>query len=304
MNQPENHPSTANRWWIYQRERFPVIAHGILIAAFSSCAVLYAAQLTHTRPAPAAFLAAFITSFLYFLQLRIADEFKDFEEDARYRPYRPVPRGLVKLSELHSLFIFTAAIQLVVTLALHPPLIIFLLITWAYLTLMSVEFFARDWLKRRPITYLWTHMLIMPLVDLHATAFQWMPDPGVTEKPIVGLAFFLIASFFNGIVIEVGRKLRQPAEEEPGVPTYSKLWGQRTAATVWLACIFATTTFAALAATRIDHLNFVLGILAVPLILAIILATRFRQTTAKTYETASGIWTILLYLSLGILSYL
>jgi hypothetical protein len=27
-------------------------------------------------------------------------------------------------------------------------------------------FCVRDWLKARPITYLWTHMLIMPLVDL------------------------------------------------------------------------------------------------------------------------------------------
>ena len=34
------------------------------------------------------------------LQLRLADEFKDFEEDSRYRPYRPVPRGLVSLRDL------------------------------------------------------------------------------------------------------------------------------------------------------------------------------------------------------------
>ena len=40
---------------------------------------------------------AVVTSFLSFLQLRIADEFKDFDEDSRYRPYRPVPRGLVTL---------------------------------------------------------------------------------------------------------------------------------------------------------------------------------------------------------------
>ena len=29
------------RWWIYQRERFPVLAHGLLIAAFSSSAVCF-----------------------------------------------------------------------------------------------------------------------------------------------------------------------------------------------------------------------------------------------------------------------
>ena len=30
-----------NRWWIYQRERFPIVGHGALIAAFSLSAVCY-----------------------------------------------------------------------------------------------------------------------------------------------------------------------------------------------------------------------------------------------------------------------
>src|SRR5438128_957883 len=29
----------ANRWWIYQRERFPIVAHGPLVGAFSLSAV-------------------------------------------------------------------------------------------------------------------------------------------------------------------------------------------------------------------------------------------------------------------------
>ena len=42
----------------------------------------------------------FIVTFLQFLMVRIVDEFKDYEEDCKYRPYRPVPRGLIKLKEL------------------------------------------------------------------------------------------------------------------------------------------------------------------------------------------------------------
>jgi hypothetical protein len=118
MSEPGNRqaplPSHFSRWWTYQRERFPVFAHGILILAFSSSAVSFswllrshalAGQETGAvvlAPQPASlapFLVAFGTAFLFFLQLRIADEFKDFEEDSRYRPYRPVPRGLVSLRE-------------------------------------------------------------------------------------------------------------------------------------------------------------------------------------------------------------
>jgi len=157
------------RWWTYQKERFPIFQHGILVIAFSSSAVAYSAMLGGANdggivPAWSAFIVAFITVLIFFLQLRIADEFKDAEEDAKYRPYRAVPRGLVSLRELGYVFVGGMLIQLGLTLWLEPKLLILLLVTWGYLALMSVEFFARDWLKERHITYLWTHMLRLNLL--------------------------------------------------------------------------------------------------------------------------------------------
>ena len=78
----------AERWWIYQRERFPLLAHGSLVAVFSFSAVAYSSLLRGETSSPAlvTWLVAFVTSLAFFLQLRIADEFKDFEEDSRYRP--------------------------------------------------------------------------------------------------------------------------------------------------------------------------------------------------------------------------
>jgi len=35
---------------------------------------------------------------------------------------------------------------------------------------MSKEFFVADWLRRRPVLYMLSHMVIMPLVDLYATS--------------------------------------------------------------------------------------------------------------------------------------
>src|SRR5256714_14643558 len=143
----------ANRWWIYQRERFPVIAHGLLIAAFSSSAVCFSALLRSQQiyrikiPHPLSLLVAYATAFLFFLQLRIADEFKDFEEDSRYRPYRPVPRGLVSLRELGFVAAACALVQLGLALWLQPSMIGLLAIPWGYLALLSKEFFVGDWLK-------------------------------------------------------------------------------------------------------------------------------------------------------------
>ncbi|NWK54162.1 UbiA family prenyltransferase [Verrucomicrobiaceae bacterium N1E253] len=286
------------RWWTYQKERFPIFQHGPLVAAFSSCAVAYSSMLTGAPPVWQTFAIAFVTCLLFFLQLRIADEFKDAEEDATYRPHRAVPRGLVKLSELGVIFVIAAIIQLVIAWAYAPALVIVLVIAWAYLALMSVEFFARGWLKSRPVTYLWTHMLIMPIVDFYATACHWLPSG---EKPWGGLVFFLAASFCNGLVIEIGRKLRQAGGEETGVPTYSKLWGQQTAAWVWFGCLLSTTVFAVIAASFVHFAVPVFIVLCLLLLWAFKHTRHAHRTPSKTFELISGVWTLALYLSLGII---
>lgn len=292
----------ANRWWIYQRERFPVFAHGILIAAFSFSAVSFSSLLRrHIQlPSAATVLVAFGTSFLFFLQLRLADEFKDFEEDSRFRPYRPVPRGLVSLRELGVVWVLTAFIQLLLALWLQPSLVQLLAVVWVYLALMSKEFFIHEWLKAHPITYMVSHMVIIPLVDLYATACDWWP---VEAAPPPGLIWFLIVSYFNGMIIEIGRKIRAPQDEEKGVSTYSVLWGRTTAVRVWFGATVLTAVCAATAAYQIDFLGPATGLLLMLLSAAGLIALRFLNDPAtkkaKWIETFSGIWTLLMYLSLG-----
>lgn len=288
------------RWWIYQKERFPLAAHGPLIAAFSACAVSFSALL-RGAPVPGwqMFATAFGVCLLMFLQLRIADEFKDAEEDARWRPYRPVPRGLVKLGELRVLFILAALLQAALVFALDIRLMWVLGIAWTYLALMSVEFFCRDWLKKRPVIYLVSHMGIMPLVDFFGTACEWLPRG--TDAPS-GLGWFLAASFFNGIVIETGRKLRQPVDEEEGVETYSRLWGKSGAAMVWMGSLSATGICAVMAATRISFAIPVAVALGLVFFCAVAVAVPFVRgaLAGKKMEWVSAVWTLVLYLVLGL----
>lgn len=295
-----------NRWWIYQRERFPVLGHGPLILAFSASALTFSALLHGDRldapehPWLKAGIAAFLSCFLFFLQLRIADEFKDFEEDSRWRPYRPVPRGLVRLGELGWIFAGSACLQLLLALWLSPRLLLVLVPAWTYLALMSHEFFAREWLKARPITYLWTHMLIMPIVDFYATACHWLAQ-GLPAHP--GLKWFLLASFSNGILIETGRKLRSPSEEEEGVQTYTRLWGARRAPLVWLACQGATALLAVAAAHGVRFAGPVAAASAALFLVAALLVRRFLREfpgrSGKPFEAFTGLWTLAMYLLLG-----
>jgi 4-hydroxybenzoate polyprenyltransferase len=289
-----------NRWWIYQKERFPVFAHGPLIAAFSACAVAFSSMLRGAPPPGwQSYLTAFGVCLLMFFQLRIADEFKDRDEDARWRPYRPVPRGLVKLSELRVVFIIAALVQIALVLAQDARLLLVLGVAWAYFTLMSVEFFCRDWLKARPVVYLLTHMGIMPLVDFFGTACEWLPRGASAPS---GLGWFLTASFCNGIVIEIGRKLRQPADEEEGVETYSALWGKAGGSAVWLGAMAATLGCAAMAAARIGFVIPVAVALGVLLCIALLMLPGYLRGNlpGKRIESVTGLWTLTLYLSLGL----
>lgn len=291
-----------NRWVVYQRERFPIAAHAPLVAAFSGSAVCLSSMLRGRIAAPAAasLVVAFITSLLFFLQLRIADEFKDFDEDSRVRPYRAVPRGLVKLSELRWIGIAAAVIQLALAIGLSPSLLPLLALAWIYLVLMTREFFVGDWLRARPVVYMLSHMMIVPLVDLYASACDWRVAG--LSKPPSGLMWFLLLSYCNGLVIEIGRKIRAPVDEENGVQTYSAIWGRTTAVIAWFAAMGATAMCALQVVRRIDAIG-VAGLLVLLLSINLVVALRFLGRTekgaGKAIEAVSGIWTVLMYLSVG-----
>jgi hypothetical protein len=295
-------PAKAGRWWAYQRERFPVLLHGPVIALFGASAVCFSLLLSgETRlPGWRTLVTACVVSLLFFLQLRIADEWKDYADDLRYRPYRPVPRGLVTLEELRTVWVLGALTQLLLTVWLGAALVPFLLLVWFYMALMAKEFFAGAWLRSHPVAYLFSHMLIMPLIYLYATACHWRIAGHVSWAAI---AWFLVSGFFNGMVFEFGRKIRAPRDEEPGVETYTALWGRKHALMAWLTAIACSAATALLASRQLPLAALRLVLASAVLLLAIFAGLRFLREPlpagAKRIEQLSGIWTLLLLLSLG-----
>lgn len=291
------------RWIVYQRERFPLAAHAPLVAAFSGSAVCFSSLVRGQAvwPSSKALVVAFVTSLLFFLQLRIADEFKDFEDDSRYRPYRPVPRGLVTLRELAWVAVGASAIQLALALWLKPSIVWLLVLAWAYLGVMSREFFVPRWLKAHPTVYMASHMVILPLIDMYATACDWWVA-GFRQPP-PGLFWFLIVSFFNGVVVEIGRKIRAREDEEEGVETYSSLWGVTGATRAWLGAIAVTGLAAWKAAEAIGTAVPTAVLLSVLVVVCVAIGIRFATRPSagggRTIELMSGVWTLLMYLGLG-----
>lgn len=296
--------SFFEKWNIYQSSRFPLVKHGLLILAFSSSAVSFSAMISgRTSPEMLSYLVAFITCFLFFLQLRIADEFKDYDEDCQYRSYRPVPQGIITLKELKYLFIIASAIQLMAAAWLDIKLAGILLVVWVYLACMSKEFGIKPWLKAHPITYMWSHMLIMPMVDFYATATDWI----LYSTPPYALYWFVALSFFNGINLEIGRKIRSDKDEEKGVETYSVLWGAKKASMAWLSMVLLTGVCAIGAAYHLPTPFFSVLITFVIIYMGIALyqTKKFlkdaKNGNGKVFENLSGLFTLSIYLLLGII---
>lgn len=297
--------SFFQKWNIYQSSRFPILKHSLLILAFSSSAVSFSAITAGQNTAELmSYIVAFITCILFFLQLRIADEFKDYEEDCLYRSYRPVPQGIITLKELRNLFILAGFVQLVSAFLLNTKLIPILLITWLYLALMSKEFGVRKWLKAHPITYMLSHMLIMPMVDFYATATHWI---NYSSIPPNSLYWFIALSFFNGLNLEIGRKIRSPADEEHGVETYSFLWGRKKSTLTW-ASMLTLTGLCAIGASQYLPSPFLYIVSSFVIMYVIYSAQKIRvflndpvNNKGTVFENISGIFTLIIYLLLGLI---
>jgi 4-hydroxybenzoate polyprenyltransferase len=294
------------RLWAYQAERFPLLKHGVLIAAFGASAVCLSALLRGGAPNLMAIAVAVLVLFGFFFQLRVADEHKDNADDTKFRPERPVPRGLVKLAELRGLAIAVGLAQIGLTVALDWRLIGLLLLVWAWMAVMTREFFVPAWLKKRPLIYMVSHMAIMPLIDLYATACDWLPA-GATlhERFALTLGAFLLLSLVNGSVIEIARKSWAPSSEREGVETYSRLWGAERSGIVVMSLVLAGLALSAFINVRSDAGVVVLAGLMFVTMFAAWTAIDYAGTPAarqvKQMETGTAVFVLGNYLLLGVI---
>jgi len=297
----ENQLPLLNRLNIYQKERFPLISHGVIISIFTFSAISYS-RLSRGMTGfidIQDFLIGVFASISLFLLVRIFDEFKDQEEDAQYRSYLPVPRGLVSLKELKIVAWIVGVCQITVIAVFQTEMLLLYAVVMLYLLFMLVEFFVPKWLKKRQLIYITSHMLIIPLIDLYSSGLDWLGSAAFHY----GIIWFMAVSYVNGLVLEIGRKIRVPSTEEIGVLSYTKLFGTRKAVVVWLALLSFTTMLSIGAAWfagfgSISIIVFVSFFLlsAIP---AISFLVKPNETKSKWIEHASGIWTALMYLSLG-----
>lgn len=292
------------RLFQYQKERFPILGHGLLIAAFTFSAISFSKLSRGVQGFIdyQDFLIGLFNGLTFFLLLRICDEHKDKEDDAKYRAYLPVPRGLVTLDELKVVGITIGLAQLISIGIFQTTMLPLYLIVMMYLFLMTKEFFVVEWLKARPVLYAVSHMMIIPFIDLYSSGLDWKLEGAGMHT---GIYWFMLVSFFNGLVLEIGRKIRTEEDEEIGVVTYSKVYGSRRAVKIWMGLLLATLVTALLALNGLSTPQYsrvaLLGTFCICLIPALMFLKEPTSKSSKRIEKISGVWTLIMYLSLGAL---
>ena len=329
---------------IYLNERFPLGKNSFFVLIFTLSGYIYAGLLYNSKIIKSILskevnrvplfwgkeidkvpiiwyklFPLFIIIFMFFFQLRITDEFKDYEEDLKYRPYRPVQRGIISLKALGKIGIATIIIQIILAHVINSKLIYFMLLVWIYMFLMTKEFFIKNWLTERILIYALSHVVIMIFITLvilkgtgyilesHFLESLYLSQETYEKYSFIGLIPLFAWNYLNWIVLEIGRKTRRANEEEYGVQTYSKLWGRKKA--VFILCILYAIEYilVLLGLSNMYKEFFMTGtlILTITLVISIYFMIKFlkKDLTGKIPENISGIWILISSMNMGLIQY-
>lgn len=214
---------------IYLNERSPLAALSFLSAGIAISSMAIAEKFNWWY----VFLALAFNNVI-FIQMRLGDELKDFENDKIINPTRPLPRGLLTPKEvlwnLKGLLCTMVVGGLLLGFLLHSwPAALAVITTTLFAWLMYKEFYLGSGLSKSPILYALSHQIIVfPL-------FGWMGlllDPGLVTNPLfIG---WLLANFGASFTFEICRKLNPAAH--PLAKTYAHHYGRPT--TVGCTIIF------------------------------------------------------------------
>lgn len=208
------------RWNTYQKERFPLAVFSVYIFCLTWATFFFNKNLNTLLDKTVnvgVFVVMFVVAIAQFLMARIVDEFKDYAEDAKYRPYRPVPRGLIKLKELRVLLFICAGIQIVLTCIFNIAGLKYLALVWLFFLLMTKSFFIKKFIDKHILIEVLLDEIMLPLLILYLSSFVGLTFANIW--PLLAMVYFV------SWIIEIARKMRCKADEEKGVKTYTAVLG-------------------------------------------------------------------------------
>ena len=284
------------RWWKFIIERFPPLSHGILIVFVFAANALVAFKSSSIKAVLGKNeILGWIAILLVFFHLRVFDEIKDYDTDKLAHPERPLVRGLISIKEAKGVAVFLVLLEFILGALIGLPAFLGISCTILYSLLMYKEFFIKEWLRGRLVTYALTHSIISGIIPLFV--FSCVTSRYFWQIPIEYRMFVFVNLMLSNI-FEFSRKTFAKDEEKDFVDSYSKNLG--TLGTALIVLLMVTLSVCVAFALGISfHLNFLFFILMGLLFLLIVFTSLFyayfkNVLWAKTYRGAGSLF-ILLY---------
>jgi 4-hydroxybenzoate polyprenyltransferase len=270
-------------WIIYTKERFPVSVYMVLCGGFTFSGI----SLFKSPFCWLGFLISYAGLLLFFFELRLMDELKDFKKDLIAHPNRPLPRGLIHQEEarkairiiLSAMIVFAVLTGVLLNL---QSAISYLAIT-IYLYFMYKELFVGKWLEKRPLLYAISHQtIIFPLCIFSITVFD--PDKYFYADSLY-FCIIILGAFFS---YEVCRKLNPAANKI--LKTYLNVYGQTKTCLILIA-LTGLTVMGAVGLDLIRLLWPVEGLLMASLVVILVKPTAYKVVEGTaTFSLISHLW--------------
>lgn len=285
-------PPFLSRWHAFVAERFPPLAHLVMVGAFfAGNAAIVPCTASGGRVACAA-----VATLLGFFRLRIFDDIKDDAGDA----VADRPLAQIGLTEAKSVAVAVALAECALASACGAAAVVAWLLLCIFSLLMYREFFIATWLRPKIVLYAIAHTAVAVLFGL----FVMSALSGRAPWELEGQALlFAVSNWFVFNVYEFARKTFAREDEEVGVPSYSARFGSRGAAFMTMAMVVASSEVAGRVLNRMGVSGFAFGVPVVVVLVTGLVSVRYARCPdragARVFRTVMRAFTIGYYLAIA-----
>ncbi len=276
-------------WNIFIKERFPLPSHLLMILLFvgGHLALLRSAG---TQVLIADGIIVFLAILIFFFKMRLYDEIKDYDLDCQINKDRPLPRGLLKVSDVKNGIWVCLVLEISLMSLLGVKATLSFMIAIFYSLLMYKEFFIPKLLRPHLTTYAVSHTIVT--IPMSLAIFSALTERYSWNMPS-HLVYFSLANWLVFNIFEFGRKTFSTQEERNAVESYSKIfhrWGA-----VLLVLSMAAGTLPLLAAIQNKYSSPQIILFFSLLLSGAIFAISDKERLGKFYRGFSSIYIILFY---------
>jgi hypothetical protein len=278
----------------FLKERFPL--HILTFTTLSS--VLGAGAVSTDIISGWHVISAFVITTLFLFHVRAIDERRDFVNDSKLHPDRPVQQGLISIKQLLLLSISGILLSLLLALNASMATLIIALLFVGFTSLAAFDFFIPMYFKNKPVLY---HIVNSPQMILT----QWLIFSVYTESFAIntGMLLFMLLIYNNIFILEVVRKVKAPIHDTED--SYTAHLGIKKSVIFLILMVVAAYVIYyfilnyVLASTNIFYIT---GALLCCFVIGFILL--FYAKPEKNTQKIMELSTVLLYVGLNILVYL